>query len=234
VQAAANGCETDKALGKSNLEKLKEKKKLIDEQGIVLFRKKGTKVYIAPPWRTDRNRHAEKKEETPFPGYRQGVKRTDATADEPGRKKEEAPPSPPSPRRARKRESNTPSPRRARHVVADSTGLGYHQQRVDHYRRVERAVPAVFEQCYRMIEQSVANKKVASACQRRPDKRVAGIVKPGDKRVDLGDSSEDSEATDVDSEASMWALSERSLRREEAATNRQIKRHGCLGRKGPM
>ena len=49
--------------------------------------------------------------------------------------------------------------------------------------------------------------------------------------MDLGDSSEDSEATDVDSEASMWALSERSLRREEAATNRQIKRHGCLSRK---
>ena len=122
-------------------------------------------------------------------------------------------------------------------MVADSTDLGYHQQRVDHYRRVERAVPAVFEERKRMIKQSFANKKVASACQRRPDKRVAGIVKPGDNRVDLGDSSEDSEATDVDSEASMWALSERSLRREvrreEAATNREIKRHSCISRKVP-
>ena len=125
-------------------------------------------------------------------------------------------------------------------MVADSTDLGYHQQRVDHhqqrvdhYPRVERAVPAVFEERKRMIKQSFANKKVASACQRRPDKRVAGIVKPGDNRVDLGDSSEDSEAIDVDSEASMWALSERSLRREEAATNREIKRHSCISRKVP-
>ena len=125
-------------------------------------------------------------------------------------------------------------------MVADSTDLGYHQQRVDHhqqrvdhYPRLALAVPAVFEERKRMIKQSFANKKVASACQRRPDKRVAGIVKPGDNRVDLGDSSEDSEATDVDSEASMWALSERSLRREEAATNREIKRHSCISPKVP-
>ena len=32
VQAAANGCEADKALAKSNLENLEEKKKLMDDQ----------------------------------------------------------------------------------------------------------------------------------------------------------------------------------------------------------
>ena len=49
VQAAANDSEAEKALAKSNLENLEEKKKLIDE-GVMMFREKGTKVYLEPPW----------------------------------------------------------------------------------------------------------------------------------------------------------------------------------------